>query len=475
MPNARDYYNDLREFLYNNVTTACPTQSKEPVSLTKIAEEVTKQLYRNTLNRYMYAGPPGVGSEEREKVFNWIRNAVVDEEVTNVQLRNRLESFLSVSMENVEEAVMNLTFFPFDYYPDDPSPGYEPIFGDAMITAELQQQAPTPDQEGEVESPSSFMSSLVSSSRNFTANMIGSGGFISQNIISNIDRGISSRSISFAIGPIPIPYANYIEVARSGKVLKIRATGSIFMAHQEGSEDAIRIEGTFPKEVALSYIMLIWALFLRGRTESKSIQDIFEKADVQSLGGQGLENLSEYRKINDWSVFNSKQEEPQYEWHRTFAFVTPTIIIPNTYIETFSFEDTIESGKDAIQWTIVLRTYTKPDDWNFFKLVGDDRVYASPDTEFDYTQNLEEQAASGAKTPFGNISMMRVFDFSLNVAWRMFQSTGIMFPQQEWKVKTLHKARSYYYNIDAEDVITTVVLGLYGLLHGAQKIGGFAL
>ena len=153
------------------------------------------------------------------------------------------------------------------------------------------------------------------------------------------------------LGPCPLKHCEYIEVARSGKVLKFRATGSVFLARQEGGDqsDAIKIEGKLYKS-EFGFMFLLWALFLYGQSKFR---------DMAFINTLKVNNVTDVRKINDLLMTDSSLQKPSYEYHRTFPFVNRHFIIPNCYIETISIEDKLPL-KDIIRYSVLLRTYTKP-------------------------------------------------------------------------------------------------------------------
>lgn len=249
---------------------------------------------------------------------------------------------------------------------------------------------------------------------------------------------IAKQSFGCLTGPIPLKHIQEIEVARSGKILKFRATGSVFLAHQEGGEDAIRIEGFLYRGEVL-YLIGLYLLFMVGQGRIKEIENINMSNPTISL--------SEMRsKIQDVISYNKSTERPTYEFHRTFPFVSRHIIIPNTYIETFSFEERMIDGKDAIKYSLLLRTYRKPSSFDFY---------------------TNQSSDYGFITPKGNklLSTYRVVEYGVNFMVRLVQSLNLLADEREWKLKN-EQAGNYEvsYDLDAVDIASTVTLGLVGLL-----------
>lgn len=249
------------------------------------------------------------------------------------------------------------------------------------------------------------------------------------------DRMVNLQSVPCVLSSIPLRHVQSIEVARSGKILKFRATGSVFLANQEGGEDGIRIEGLIVRSEVI-FIMFLWALFLYGQGRVKEVEN------YSYYFGMDLATL----KTSQFDItrYNRTLTKPSYEHHWTFPLVTNHIIIPNCFIETISFEEKLELGKDVIGYTILCRTYRKP--------LG-----------FDiYTSNSEMNFLS----PIGNknLSMYKVIEFGANATRRFIQANGIFIDESQRKVG-IEGAESddVYYNIDTFDFAATVALGVMGI------------
>jgi len=252
---------------------------------------------------------------------------------------------------------------------------------------------------------------------------------------------VSYNSFGCSIYGLPIPHVQLIEVARSGKILKFRATGSVFLANQEGGEDAIKVECLLVGIENL-YILLLWALFLYGRGRVKEIELMNIPSLPNTLGG-ALPTLL-MRKIASQTTINPKVQKPTEEFHYTFPFISRHVIIPNTYIETISFEERVESGRNVIKCTILLRTYVKTS--KFLKHDVKDNLVISP--LYNEVKGLK---------------MNQITEFSANIAWRLANATGFLFDNESWKVGDNIESDDVYYNINIANIASTVVMGAYGM------------
>ncbi|KKM93239.1 hypothetical protein LCGC14_1210360 [marine sediment metagenome] len=243
--------------------------------------------------------------------------------------------------------------------------------------------------------------------------------------------------IPILLGPVPIRNVNYVEVARSGKVLKFRATGSAFLARQEGGDqsDAIKIEGIFYK-VEFGIMFFIWALFLYGQSKVKEFKNIIELQET-------ITSITKMRKMNDILTSDTSLQRPSYEYHRTFPFVSKHFIIPNCYIETISIEDKLPL-KDVIKYTILLRTYKKPIDVIRYVKQADENI-----SIFGFPK----------KTIASEICQ-----YSLTTAWRLFNANGWIADELEWRIGSAKKpgVLDTYYDVDATSIATVAYLSLMG-------------
>ena len=240
------------------------------------------------------------------------------------------------------------------------------------------------------------------------------------------------------IGGYPLAHVQEIEIARSGKVLKFRATGSVFLASQKGALDAVVIQCLIlPGYELLVTLTYLWFLFLLGRKEVKEA-DFSDKNNI-------IKSVAEIRgKFSELSSYDQSLEKASYEFHQTYPFVSRHVIIPNIYIETLSFEDRVVDGLDVIKCSILCRTYTKPKDF------------------INYP--IDAEHSSFGTNSITDTKMYDVLGWMVNTVWRYINSTGIVFDERSWKTGVDAAGQDdIYYNIDALDVATSFGLGVMGL------------
>lgn len=291
-------------------------------------------------------------------------------------------------------------------------------------------------QEGKVLSPMQTMSELSRYGAGFGVFML-FNTFRQAGFQTLDNRMVNSQTVPCVLGGLPLRHIREIEVARSGKILKFRATGSVFLANQEGGEDAIRIEGILVRSEII-FILGLFLIFYYGQGRVEELNGLIEQISTPTLMAMRAKNM-------DITTFNKTIQKPSYTHHVTVPFVTRHIIIPNVYIETLSFEERLDLGKDVIGYSILLRTYRKP--------LGFE-VYSDSPT-------LSYISGKGNKS----LSMFKIIEFFANMAWRFVNSQGIFIKEREWKIGgDSAESDDVYYNIDAVNIASTVALGMVGLM-----------
>jgi len=246
------------------------------------------------------------------------------------------------------------------------------------------------------------------------------------------------------IGPVPLggygvdspTSIHNIEVAHSNKEVKFRAVGSIFLAHQHGGQDSVKISGKLQGTWRHVFLTVLWIMSLLSQ---RYLQAFDWSSDLVTNLGSSTSNIELFRQtagpitrmksINDVVV-----QGPSFEKHIVFPVVTEHEIIPNCYIETFSFEELVSGGKDIINYDMLLRTYSEP-------------------TEFLADS---ERTIYGLKT---STKSQQVLEYGLNAFWRGIKwvKETVNLDTEGWKVKD-------YFDVDYVDCASTFLMGLGGFV-----------
>jgi hypothetical protein len=228
-----------------------------------------------------------------------------------------------------------------------------------------------------------------------------------------------------------------IDVAHSNKIVKYRAVGSIYLAHQIGGHDSIRITGKLQGPIRLWFLTAIWILTILSQGYWQEID--WESDLVKTMGTNiatgglraGIGGFLPTQKVD-----NIITQKPAYRKHITYPVITEHEIIPNCYIETFSFEEKLESGKDIITYDLLMRTYVEPKEFLT-----------------DSKRSVMRVAKEETKTE-------ELLKYGLNFAYRLVQmgkEALFHIDSNSWKVNN-------YYELDAIDVGTVMFLSMAGVL-----------
>ena len=229
-----------------------------------------------------------------------------------------------------------------------------------------------------------------------------------------------------------------IDVAHSNKIVKYRAVGSIYLAHQVGGKDSIRISGRIQGPMKLWFLTAIWILTILSQGYWQTMD--WEADLVKIIGGGGGVGMRDgvLSLLPSQKIDNIITQKPGYEKHITYPVITEHEIITNAYIETFSFEEQVERGIDIINYDILMRTYVEPKEF----LADKKRSIMRVGKQETFTE--------------------QVLKYALNFTYRMVQmgKEGLFnIDNNSWKVDN-------YYELDPLDVGFTMGLAMAGVVHG---------
>jgi len=183
----------------------------------------------------------------------------------------------------------------------------------------------------------------------YTSSLMGTAiGLMYQNTVSDGFDGIMQNTIPEAIiGPVPLYSIQSIERSRSDRIVKYRAIGDVFLAHQQGTKDSLRIDGTLTGPLRNIYLVLLQALQTRGEQRLEEIKNI-ATADAGQL---------------DIQPAGAKEAKPMYEVHETFPIITRTSIMLDMYLQTIEWHQSVDEGVDCIKYHLLFRKYIEPYGW----------------------------------------------------------------------------------------------------------------
>ena len=172
------------------------------------------------------------------------------------------------------------------------------------------------------------------------------------------------------ISGIPLGTVTELSHAISDRMLKYRSKGGIFLAHQEGGDQTLRITGKAWGPNRYWFLIMLDFLFLYGQA---STQDMFTK----SLRTSNLISVSEIKKKGEdlpkgiigtspWAKIDLMDvEDGIEEKHLTFPVVTQDRIYGNMYIETYDYREAVELGMNVIEYALFFRKYIPKQRYKF--------------------------------------------------------------------------------------------------------------
>ena len=176
------------------------------------------------------------------------------------------------------------------------------------------------------------------------------------------------------ISGIPLGTVTELSHGLSNRELKFRAKGGIFLAHQEGGDQTLRITGKAWGPNRYWFLVMLDFLFLYGQA---STHDMFTK----SLRESNLTNVS--LKEDDvpigtigrspWAKIDLNDvEDGIEESHLTFPVVTRNRVYGNMYIETYDYRESIELGMNVIEYVLFFRKYLPATRYKFATVLQED-------------------------------------------------------------------------------------------------------
>ena len=165
---------------------------------------------------------------------------------------------------------------------------------------------------------------------------------------------------------IPLGTVDELSMALSDRILKYRATGGIFLAHQDGGNESLRIVCKAWGIGRYLFLTMLDFLFMYGTAK---ILDLFsEKISLfGSTEGGPMGEINKdifgksVQKRNPWKRFDRmNKDEGREEYHSTFPIVTKNRIFSSMYLETYDIVESVNNGMNMLTVTLFLRKYRAP-------------------------------------------------------------------------------------------------------------------
>jgi len=235
-----------------------------------------------------------------------------------------------------------------------------------------------------------------------------------KNIVTNVTMLASSLALYYfgspkdikpaaVIGGIPIGTAIEVSHAMSERMLKYRATGGIFLAHQEGGDESLRLICETFGENRFLFLILLDFLFLWGTSRTF---DLFSGLNI-------TEGSLEPTTKHPWKQFDELTlDEGREDFHLTFPIITRQRVYTSMFIETIDIVESVDKGMNKLTITLFFRKYTPQRPYDYVKV-------EKPKQEGQYT-NYYRKSQITWKQMIG-LSFLKVVEFVLSATLVYFK------------------------------------------------------
>lgn len=201
------------------------------------------------------------------------------------------------------------------------------------------------------------------------------------------------------IGTVPLYSVQMIERAKSDRKLKNRALGDVFLAHQKGNKDILRIDCTLSGPLRFFYLYFLVQLQKEGEAKQKNISASKEAKQYVETAGAGA-----------WEGIPTDKKVLNYDVHKTFPVITRNSILFSMYLQTIEWHQSVEEGMEIIKVHLLFRKYFPTTAFKVFNPITDD------EGNFIGGSGLEVGESYGMAR--------RWLEFTVDAIWKMNQLYG---------------------------------------------------
>jgi len=217
---------------------------------------------------------------------------------------------------------------------------------------------------------------------------------------------------------VPLGTVEELSHALSDRIVKYRATGGVFLAHQDGGNESLRIVCKAWGNDRYFFLILLDFLFMYGRGK---ILDLFKNLTANPLGGVNAQlqktKLTEMAQIaNPWKLFDAKNaDEGREEYHLTFPIVTKNRIFSSMYLETYDIIESVNTGMNVLTITLFLRKYRTGYPLEIIKITEKKKGKKEPDINYYYRSEKVKKSTIHVKFKKSLRWWDSIMDFGLSL------------------------------------------------------------
>lgn len=217
---------------------------------------------------------------------------------------------------------------------------------------------------------------------------------------------------------VPLGTVEELSHALSDRIVKYRSTGGVFLAHQDGGNESLRIVCKAWGNDRYFFLILLDFLFRYGRGKNL---DLFKNLTTNPLGGVNAQfqktKLTEMAQIaNPWKLFDAENsDEGREEYHLTFPIVTKNRIFSSMYLETYDIIESVNTGMNVLTITLFLRKYRTGYPLEIIKIKEKKKGKKDPDINYYYRPEKVKQSTIHVKFKKSLRWWDSIMDFGLSL------------------------------------------------------------
>ena len=174
-----------------------------------------------------------------------------------------------------------------------------------------------------------------------------------------LNKGVKPACV---VAGIPLPSTDELSHGISDREVRYRANGGVFLAHQSGGNESLRIIGKAWGFERFWFLNLLDLLFIWGSTKTIDVYNQSLNSNVRRLAIEGSGNETKRlvaATTDPWQEFNDSSLDQGFEeQHLSFPIITKDRVYLSMYIETYSWRQRLDKeGRKMVEYTIFFRKY----------------------------------------------------------------------------------------------------------------------
>lgn len=182
--------------------------------------------------------------------------------------------------------------------------------------------------------------------------------FVGVNNLFGLNSGLVEEIFPFVpdilVGTMPFFSVQRIERGMSERLLKYRAIGDVFLAHQRGATDTLRVDLTLVGPYRGWYLLFLLMLQGRGESQLKELAFLGEGPDITFAPPHEIIKIPKKGKV-------------KYESHKTFPVITKTAFMLDMFLQTIEWhQEKDRGGHNVIYVHLLFRKHIDPKGYTLF-------------------------------------------------------------------------------------------------------------